>query len=90
MSNINKLLEEANAEENDLAYIGKIKKYNRAKRESDFERDYAEKLKEIGFSPVGDKWTNGVVDYYPKSDRLLIRKGNIWKKHGLNYLKGMM
>lgn len=67
-----------------------MKKVNKAKRESDFNRNYSEKLKEIGFVKSGDKWVNEDIEYYPKTDRVLIKNGNIWKSKGLDYLKALM
>lgn len=29
----------------------------------------------------------GLIDYYPKSDKLLIRSGNKWKDDGMKFLK---
>jgi len=91
------LRKEAQQEDNDLAYLGKMKKVFRQERVERFE-DVLPKLNDsdkvitITYYEVQGKYTIatntkfGIVDYYPKANKILIRKDNDWKVGGLKWL----
>lgn len=96
MKNSEELRAEANQEESDLAYLGKINKATREERLEKLEDGYIQKLeaKNILVVPFdGQKYilsTNNkkfpIVDYYPKANKILIRKGNKWIVQGLRWI----
>lgn len=87
---------EAMQEDNDLAYMGKMKKAIREARLETFE-DYIPKLEAVDCIVVpynGQKVTidtqrtkYGIIDFFPKANKVLIRKENKWKENGLKWLK---
>lgn len=88
------LFNEARKEENDFKAIALTAKAIRERRMELFESKWLEivsKQFKVELRPNGSYSINtqlwGILDYYPKSDKLLIRKENKWKKQGLNFLK---
>lgn len=86
----------ADAEENDLKAMGMYNKSLREKRLERFE-DYLLPLERQGYEIVENnhKYTidtdaqsvmYGIVDYFPKANKLLIRKENKWIKPGLKWI----
>jgi hypothetical protein len=86
----------AQQEENDFAYLSKMTKSMREARLERFEDGYAEKLESNncivipfnGQKIVIDTQTNkyGVIDYFPKANKILIRKDNKWVLQGLRWI----
>lgn len=85
---------EASAEENDIKAFAL---HNKSLREKRAERSalYIEKLKAAGFTtteyPEQGKITIeptkfGTVDYYARSNKILIRKQNKWLNGGANWI----
>ncbi len=92
------LKQEANETDNDLAYLGKMIKVVREKNLEYFEDNGYIPLLEyndcIVHPFVGSKFTiftqtdkYGIIDFYPKANRLLIRKQNKWHSHALKWIK---
>lgn len=89
------LLLEAQEEENDLKALGK---YTKAMREARLERfdDYIVPLETRGYiiTPFnGTKFVIdtqiekfGIIDFFPKANKICIRKGNKWIKPGLKWI----
>jgi hypothetical protein len=88
---------EAQQEENDLAYLGKMTKSIREARLERWEEgNYQEKLeaKDCIIIPFdGGKVTIdtqtdelGVIDYFPKANRILIRQKSQWITQGLRWI----
>jgi len=83
---------EAEREENDLAALGKYTKAIREERKERFEEIWLEKLQEQteiikrdnGSYTFNSKY--GIIDYFPKSNKLLIRNQNKWKKPALEFI----
>lgn len=90
------LKKEAQKEENDFSYMAKMNKSIRESRLERFEDGYAEKLESNncivipfnGIKVVIDTQIEkfGIIDYYPKANRILIRKLNEWKSQGLKWI----
>lgn len=81
-------------EDNDLKHLGLYKKFVRQSKQERFE-DFMKQLEiyeiEVDYNKDQGRATIttsefGIVDFYPKADRVLIRKVNHWKNHGLNWL----
>ncbi len=91
---------EAQQEESDISYMAKMNKSMREARLERFEDGYAEKLESNkcivipfnGSKVVIDTQTEkyGVVDYYPKANKILIRKNNKWLTQGLRWINDML
>lgn len=88
------LKQEVITEGNDLKILGK---YTKVLREERFEKfgDYREALLRKGCDIVEhesqgkftiDNTSFGIIDYYPKANKVLIRKDNDWKKPGLKWI----
>ena len=87
---------EAQQEESDFSYMAKMNKSIREARLERFEDGYAEKLESNncivipfnGSKVVIDTQTEkyGIVDYYPKANKILIRKDNKWLTQGLRWI----
>lgn len=83
---------EAEQTDNDLAYLGKSTKALRAERKEKFEETWLEKLQEQtevtkrdnGSYTFDSKY--GIIDFFPKANKLLIRKQNKWKKPALKFI----
>ncbi len=90
------LKKEAQQEESDFSYMAKMNKSIREARLERFEDGYAEKLESNkcivipfnGSKVVIDTQTEkyGIVDYYPKANKILIRKDNKWLTQGLRWI----
>ena len=90
------LKKEAQQEESDFSYMAKLNKSMREARLERFEDGYAEKLESNncivipfnGSKVVIDTQTEkyGIVDYYPKANKILIRKDNKWLNQGLRWI----
>ena len=94
---VNALKEDAAEEDNDLAYMGKIKKAIRHANVSRiYEEGIIEKLRAKGvdveeyeegtrlvLSPVG----SSRITFYPKSNKCQIHEDNSWVQGALNYIK---
>ena len=98
MKNSERLKKEADTCDNDLAYMGKMKQVYREQRLEKFQdADYISRLKAKGLSvkelnygtkiTIGDKTDKfGIIDYFPKANKVLIRKDNRWIIGGLNWI----
>jgi hypothetical protein len=83
---------EARQAGNDLAALGKYVKVLRQERKEKFEETWLEKLQEQtevikrdnGSYTFDSKY--GVIDFFPKANKLLIRKQNKWKKPALKFI----
>lgn len=83
---------EAEQTDNDLSALGKYTKVLRAERKEKFEETWLEKLQEQtevtkrdnGSYTFNSKY--GMVDFFPKANKLLIRKQNKWMKPALNFI----
>lgn len=89
---------EAQQEDNDLVYLGKARKMYRQERLETFVEFYEKLIVEPLITSITEhtiqgkfeiKTTTkyGIVDYYPKADKILIRYSNTWKTKGLNWIK---
>lgn len=94
MKKSEQLRKEAEREDNDLVAIGIYNKVLREERSERFE-NYIDKLLKVGFDVTEvekqGKFTIeptdfGTVDYYPKANKVLIRKDNEWIKGGLRWI----
>jgi len=85
---------QAQTEDNDLKALGI---YTKILREERFERfkKYKSELIAKGFSLIENEEqgkitietkTYGTLDYYPKANKILIRKKNKWNKAGLHWI----
>lgn len=82
----------AQKEDNDLTSLGLMCKALREKRSEKFLEDWLPVLKEI--YPIvenNSKYTittqdYGVLDYFPKANKILIRQKNKWIKPGLKWI----
>lgn len=94
MTNINELREKLAAEENDLKALGIGKKLIREERNERFEETWLPKLQakcNVKCDAKMYRYTfesngYGVIDFYPKSNLLLIRKLNKWIQPGLRWI----
>ncbi len=92
MKESEKLRIEAEQTDNDLSALGKYTKVLRAERKEGFEETWLEKLQEqtevtkrdTGSSTFDSKY--GLIDFFPKANKLLIRKQNKWKKPALKFI----
>lgn len=85
----------ADQEENDLKYLGLKKKAIREERLERFQ-DYIFKLEALDILVAafdGSKHTIdtqrdefGIIDYFPKANKVLIRKENRWITQGLKWI----
>lgn len=90
--------EQAAQEENDLKVLGLLNKAIREKRIENFDDNWKNKIiehnrvKAFEDIPSQHKLTfhinniGNCIDFYPKANKVLIRKKNKWIKPGLNYL----
>lgn len=87
---------EAQQEVNDFAYMAIMNKSMREARLERFECGYTEKLEANncivipfnGSKVVIDTQTSkyGILDYFPKANKILIRKDNKWITQGLRWI----
>lgn len=95
MSKAEELHRLADQEDNDSKFLGLKKKAIRQERLERFE-GHIEKLEQRGLIVMpfdGSKHTIdtqtdkfGVIDYFPKANKVLIRKQNKWIVHGLKWI----
>ena len=94
MTNTDKLREQLATEENDLKALGIGKQLIREERNERFEDKWLPKLQakcNVKHDAQMGRYTFelngfGVMDFYPKANKLLIRKLNKWKKPALKWL----
>lgn len=92
MKESEKLRIQAEQTDNDLVALGKYTRVLRAERKEKFEENWLEKLQEQtkvtkrsnGSYTFNSKY--GMIDFYPKANKLLIRKQNKWKKPALKFI----
>jgi hypothetical protein len=85
---------EAGSIESDIKYLGAANKIMREERIERFEEEWLPLLKEkatVHYSELLNRyWIEnkkmGVIDFYPKANKILIRKENRWVKPGLQWL----
>lgn len=96
--NSDELRNQAKSEENDLKAMGLYTKVLREERAERFE-NYKDKLLQKGYNltefETQGKFTIeptnfGIIDYYPKSNKVLIRKENKWITGGLRWIIGSL
>lgn len=95
MKKSDKLKLESQQEENDLKALGIGKKVLREERNERFEDKYLEQIKskyEVYGDANSGKYTIddtefGVIDFFPKANKILIRKENKWMTGGLKWIK---
>ena len=83
---------EAEKTDNDLKALRKYTKVLRAERKEKFKETWLEKLQEQtkitkrknGSYTFDSKY--GLIDFFPKANKLLIRKQNKWKKPALKFI----
>jgi hypothetical protein len=93
------LKKQAAEEENDLKVLGLMTGALREGRLEKFEEDYLPKLKELGYeithnekthhyliNTTNSKVNKGIIDFYPKANKVCIRKGNRWITKGLKWI----
>ena len=94
MKDSERLKNELEKEDNDLKAMGIFTKVLRAERDERFD-NYKDKILEAGFDidhyPDLGKYTispteYGIIDYFPKANKLLIRKQNKWHQAGLRWI----
>ena len=92
------LRNKAELEENDFKAMGLYAKVFRKERKERFE-NYKDKLLQKGYNltefETQGKFTIeptkfGIIDYYPKSNKVLIRKENKWITGGLRWIIGSL
>lgn len=94
MTNTDKLREQLATEENDLKALGIGKQLIREERNERFEDKWLPKLQakcNVKHDDQMGRYTFelngfGVMDFYPKANKLLIRKLNKWKQPALKWL----
>lgn len=93
MKESKKLILQAGEEDNDLKAMGILNKVIRAKRSENFVDKWLDILTEsyTVLNPSEGKFTTyntseGTLDYFPKANKLLIRKTNKWIKPGLRWI----
>ena len=92
MKESERLRKKAEQTENDLAALGVYGKVLREERKEKFEDVWLEKLRKQTevIQRVNGSYTfdseYGLIDYFPKANKLLIRKQGKWKKPGLRFI----
>jgi hypothetical protein len=91
-----RMKQEAHSKENDMAFLGQMKKVMRQER-VERAQPWLENLKNnpkvISFEYLEDLGKYiintdkfGIIDYFPKANKILIRKQNKWITKGLNWI----
>lgn len=92
-----RMKQEAHSEENDMAFLGQMKKAIRQERvekaqpwienlKNNPEVISLEYLEDLGKYIINtDKF--GIIDYFPKANKILIRRQNKWITRGLNWIR---
>lgn len=93
MNKSEQIKRQAEQEENDLKALGLYTKVLREQRIENFEKNWLSKFKE---GHICEKSTNqsyviyskrfGVIDFFPKANKCLLRKTQRWIKPGLEWL----
>jgi len=97
MKKSDKLFVEAEQEENDFRYWSKIYDAEREKRKENFEDNFLPTIKNsphvlsieerMSGSMLMIEFSDGVkIDYYPKKDRVFIKKLCHWKSYGKTWI----
>jgi len=97
MKKSEELKQQADQEENDLKAMGIYNKSLREHRSEKFVTIHLSVLQQKGYDIVEDnhKYTIdtdsqeikfGIIDYFPKANKLLVRKKNKWIKPGLPWI----
>jgi hypothetical protein len=92
MKESEKLLEESRQEDNDLKSYSIYLKSLREKRSEKFIDGWLKPLsikydvKEENYKYTITTQEYGIIDYFPKKNKLLIRKKNEWKEQGLKWI----
>ena len=94
MNKKKQLYQQLREEDNDLKALGISTKIIREERVQKFEDVWLSKLQEkcnVRHDPTSNRYTfelngYGVMDFYPKANKLLIRKLNKWQQPGLQWL----
>lgn len=92
MEKSEKIRQEAEKVDNDLAALGKLTKALREERKEKFEDFWLPKLeaktkvekRANGSYSFDSKY--GIIDFFSKANKLLIRKTGKWKKPGLQFI----
>lgn len=98
MTNVSSIREQLESEDN-LAKVQALRtKIMREERMESFKEKWLSKLQErysVRYYELAEKFSIdtgqrmfGVIDYFPKSNGVLIRKGNKWEKPGLTWIIG--
>lgn len=87
------LKKQAEQEDNDLKALGLYTKVLREERIGNFEKKWLPKLKETHIVKKGPSYSYiiystryGVIDFFPKANRCLLRKKSRWIKPGLQWI----
>jgi len=92
MKESQKLKKEAEQEENDLTALGIYGKVLRAERNERFEDKWLRELElktevtDRGNGSYSFDSKYGIIDFFPKANKLLIRKKNKWVKPALRFI----
>ena len=94
MTKSEELHKQANEEDNDLKALGLYTKSLREGRLENFQQVYLPLLLKKGYEVAEDNYKYtidtydeyGILDFFPKANKLLIRKDNKWKKPGLQFI----
>lgn len=97
MAKSEELLKQASEEDNDLKSMGLYIKGKREKRGEDFKEEILPKLLKKGYyTECNETYTKytinitieqfGIIDFFPKKNKVLIRKDNKWLENGRNWL----
>lgn len=93
MKKSEKLKRQAEREENDLKALGLYTKVLREERIESFEKNWLPKFQESHIVKPGPSQSYiiystryGIIDYFPKANRALLRKRQKWIKPALQWL----
>ena len=83
-------------DDNDFAYMRQLKEKHAKERLDTFNNSYLEKLvangcvvtyPSVGKITISTKTDFGIVDYFPKANKILVRKFNAWLGGGTGWIK---
>lgn len=93
MNKSEKLKRQAEREENDLKALGLYTKVLREERIESFEKNWLQKFQESHIVKSGPSQSYiiysaryGIIDFFPKANRALLRKRQKWIKPALQWL----
>lgn len=97
MKKSEEIRQEANQEESDFKYMKKLNDAMRQERLENFEENWlrafqkSDNIQDVTEVPSSVKWVittknYGILDFYPKANKVLVRRDNKWKKPGLKWL----